>query len=98
MGLFSNDKFTCARCGQKSEPIGYAPIPTELGQKIGAECCQNCWKEWLQKQNQLINHFGLDVSNPDTHDFLFDNMKIFFYNEGVELAQIDTTQEGNVQW
>ena len=98
MGLFSSDKFTCARCGQKNEPIDYAPIPTELGQKIGAECCQDCWKEWLQKQNQLINHFGLDVSNPDTHDFLFDNMKIFFYNEGVELAQIDTTQEGNVQW
>jgi Fe-S cluster biosynthesis and repair protein YggX len=98
MGLFSSDKFTCARCGQKNEPIGYAPIPTELGQRIGAECCQDCWKEWLQKQNQLINHFGLDVSDPGTHDFLFDNMKIFFYGEGVELAQIDTTQEGSVKW
>ena len=98
MGLFSSDKFTCARCGQKNEPIGYAPIPTELGQRLGAECCQDCWKEWLQKQNQLINHFGLDVSDPDSHTFLFDNMKIFFYDEGVELTQIDTTQEGNVKW
>lgn len=98
MGLFSGDKFTCARCKQKKEPIGYAPIPTELGARIGAECCQDCWKEWLQKQNQLINHFGLDVSNPDSHDFLFDNMKIFFYDEGVELTQIDTSKEGSVQW
>ena len=96
MALFSG--FKCAKCGKKTEPIGYAPIPTELGQKIGAECCQNCWKDWLQKQNQLINHFGLDVSNPDTHEFLFDNMKIFFYNEGVNLAQIDTTKEGSVNW
>jgi Fe-S cluster biosynthesis and repair protein YggX len=97
MALFG-DKFKCGRCGQKTEPMGYAPIPTELGQKIGAEMCQSCWKEWLQKQNQLINHFGIDVSNPDSHDFLFDNMKIFFYNEGVELAQIDTSKEGSVNW
>jgi hypothetical protein len=29
---------------------------------------------------------------------LFDNMKIFFYNEGVELEQIDTSKEGSVNW
>jgi len=98
MALFGGDKFRCGRCGQKTEPMGYAPIPTELGQKIGAEMCGECWKEWLKKQNQLINHFGIDVSNPDSHEFLFDNMKIFFYNEGVELAQIDTSQEGKVNW
>jgi Fe-S cluster biosynthesis and repair protein YggX len=92
------DKINCARCGQKKPPIGFAPIPTELGGRIGAECCQDCWTAWLQKQNQLINHFGLDVSNPDTHQFLFDQMKLFFFNEGVELAQIDSTKEGSVQW
>jgi Fe-S cluster biosynthesis and repair protein YggX len=97
MGIFSNG-FKCARCGQKTQAIGFAPIPTELGARVGKECCQNCWKEWLQKQNQLINHFGLDVSNPDSHDFLFDQMKLFFFSEGVELAQIDSTQEGSVKW
>ena len=98
MALFSKDKFKCARCGQKNEPIGFAPIPTELGQKVGEECCQDCWKEWLEKQKQLINHFGLDVSNPDSHDFLFDQMKIFFFEEGVEVAEIDTSQEGKINW
>ena len=82
----------------KSEPIGYAPVPTELGQKIGEEMCKDCWAEWQKKQMQLINHFGLDVSNPDSHQFLFDNMKIFFYDEGVNLAEIDTSKEGNVNW
>jgi Fe-S cluster biosynthesis and repair protein YggX len=47
---------------------------------------------------QLINHFGLDVTNPDAHQFLFDNMKIFFFDEGVELTQIDTSKEGSVNW
>lgn len=92
------DKIRCSRCGEKKAAIGFAPIPTELGARIGAESCSDCWSAWLQKQNQLINHFGLDVSNPDTHQFLFDQMKLFFFNEGVELAQIDTTKEGSVQW
>lgn len=98
MGLFSGDKFKCARCGEKNAPLGFAPVPTELGQRIATEICQNCWKEWLDKQKQLINHFGLDVSSPDTHDFLFDQMKIFFFSEGVDLAQIDTSKEGSVNW
>ena len=98
MALFSSDKFKCARCDRKSEPIGFAPVPTELGQKIGEQCCQDCWKEWLEKQKQLINHFGLDVSNPDSHEFLFDQMRIFFFDEGVDLAQIDTSKEGSVNW
>ncbi len=98
MALFSSDKFKCTRCGRKNAPLGYAPVPTELGQRVSQEICADCWKEWLDKQKQLINHFGLDVSNPDSHDFLFDQMKIFFFDEGVELAQIDTTKEGNVNW
>ena len=98
MGLFSNDKFKCTRCGLNNEPLGYAPLPTELGKKVGQEICQNCWKEWVEKQKQLINHFGLDVSNPDSHNFLFDQMKIFFFDEGVELTQIDASQEGKVNW
>lgn len=88
----------CKRCGQERPALGYAPVPTPLGQRIGAEICQPCWAEWLQKQNQLINHFGLDVSNPEAHDFLFENMKIFFFNEGGGLAQIDTSKEGSVEW
>ncbi len=98
MAVFGKDKFKCARCEQKTEPMGTAPIPTELGQKIGEEVCANCWQEWLQKQNQLINHFGLDLSKPDTHEYLFDQMNLFFFNEGEELAVIDTSQEGNVSW
>lgn len=98
MALFGSDKFKCARCGLKNEPIGYAPIPTELGQKIGAECCKNCWAEWLEKQKQLINHFGLDVSNPDTHDYLFEQMQLFFYDDGSEAAKIDESKEGTIEW
>ena len=42
----------------------FAPFPNELGQRIAAEICQPCWSGWLQKQTQIINHYGLDLTNP----------------------------------
>ena len=47
MALFGSDKFKCARCGQKNEPLGFAPIPTDLGQKIGAEICKEGFEKNL---------------------------------------------------
>lgn len=91
------EEIKCKRCGQKRPALGFAPVPTELGQRVGAEVCQPCWAEWLQKQQMLINHYGLDLANPDTHDFLFDNMKAFFFNAG-NMVNIDTSQEGNIKW
>lgn len=87
----------CARCGQKRAALGYAPIPTELGQKIGTEVCQPCWAEWLQRQTMLVNHYGLNVIDPDAQNFLFDNMKSFFFSGG-ESSQIDTSKQGSINW
>jgi Fe-S cluster biosynthesis and repair protein YggX len=92
-----SDVIKCARCGQKRAPLGFSPLPTELGQKIATEVCQPCWAEWLQAQTRIINHYGLDLMNPDAQGFLMDNMKGFFYGE-TELAQIDTTKEGSIKW
>ncbi len=88
----------CKRCGQKRPALGFAPYPTELGQQIGTQICQPCWAEWLQKQVQIINHYGIDVTSPDGQNFLFDNAKGFFFTSDQELAQIDTSKEGSVKW
>ncbi len=94
------DQIKCKHCGEKRPALGYAPFPNEIGQRVGAEICQPCWAEWLQKQSQIINHYGLDLGNPDAQNFLFDNMRGYLFNEGQTLptAQIDTTKEGTVKW
>jgi Fe-S cluster biosynthesis and repair protein YggX len=92
-----SEEIKCSRCQKKRPALGYAPIPTDLGQRIGNEICQSCWSEWLAKQNMLINHYGLNLANPETHDFLFDNMRAFFFNEN-QMADIDTSKEGSIKW
>lgn len=92
------EEIKCKHCGQKREPLGFPPLPTDLGQRVAQEICQPCWREWLQKQTQIINHYGLDVSNPDAQEFLFANLKGYLFNEGLPTAEIDTTKEGSVEW
>jgi Fe-S cluster biosynthesis and repair protein YggX len=88
----------CRHCGEKRAPLPFAPFPNELGQRIFTEICQPCWSEWLQKQTQIINHYGLDLTNPDAQNFLFDNIKGYLFSETQPLAEIDTSKEGSVKW
>ena len=92
------DTIKCTHCGQKRPALGFAPFPNALGQRIAAEICQPCWSGWLQKQTQIINHYGLDLSSLEAQGFLMDNMKGFFYGSNEELAQIDTSKEGSIKW
>jgi Fe-S cluster biosynthesis and repair protein YggX len=92
------DSIKCRHCGEKRPAIGFAPFPNEIGQRIAGEICQPCWAAWLLKQSQIINHYGLDLSDPDAQNFLFDNIKGFLFNEAPQLAQIDTSKEGTVKW
>ena len=89
---------TCARCGQTREGLSAPPFPNEFGARILASICQQCWKDWLKQQTQIINHYGLDLSNPDAQTFLFDNMKGYLFNEALPTAEIDTTKEGTIKW
>ncbi|MFL6209965.1 MAG: oxidative damage protection protein [Pyrinomonadaceae bacterium] len=92
------DNITCKHCGQQRPALGYAPFPNEIGQRVGREICNPCWQEWLKKQSMIINHYGLDLSNPDAQNFLFDNMKGYLFEEALPTAQIDTSKEGTVKW
>ncbi len=93
------DDIKCKHCGERRAPLGFAPLPTELGQRVATEICQVCWRDWLQKQTQIINHYGLDLMNPDAQEFLFANMKGHLFGEAPpQTAEIDTTKEGSVKW
>lgn len=86
---------TCARCKQSNKALAKPPFPNALGQRIHAEICDPCWQAWLQQQNRLMNHYGLNTMDPDHRQMLLDNLKGFLFNEG-PMSQIDTSLEGSV--
>jgi Fe-S cluster biosynthesis and repair protein YggX len=69
----------CTRCGLDRERMGFQPFQNDLGRRAYEEICAVCWGEWLQTQQQLINHYGLNLREPKAKDFLFNNMEQFLF-------------------
>lgn len=87
----------CTRCKQERPAIAAPPFANDLGQKIHSEICQVCWGEWLRHQTMLINHYGLNVRDPDARKFLVENTEKFLFGTG-EAEQVDTSKQGQISW
>ena len=88
---------TCVRCGETRAGLPFAPFNNDLGRRIHAEICNVCWAEWLKHQTMLINHYGLNVREPDAKTFLLENTEKFLYRTG-DADEVDTSKQGTIQW
>ena len=60
--------FRCARptcqMGKRAKPMTAPPMPDEIGTRIGATICQDCWTAWLKDQSiKVVNELRLDLSS-----------------------------------
>jgi Fe-S cluster biosynthesis and repair protein YggX len=88
---------TCSRCGQTRAGFERPPFPGAIGAQIVEQICQQCWADWLKQQTMLINHYGLNVMDPQARQFLTQNMKAFFFKTGQEEG-IDTSRKGTIEY
>jgi Fe-S cluster biosynthesis and repair protein YggX len=88
---------TCRRCGTTRAGFEKPPFPGALGARILEGTCQVCWEEWKKQQTMLINHYGLNVMDPQARKFLTQNMETFLFKTGSN-ADIDTTKQGTINW
>ena len=88
---------TCTRCGETREGFERPPFPGTIGARIVEGICKACWALWLKQQTMLINHYGLDVMDPQARAFLTKNMDAFFFKSGQE-EDIDTSKKGTIAY
>ena len=69
----------CARCAQTRDAIPYRPFPTDLGRRLVEQICNGCWGEWLEQQQRLINHYGLNLREPKAREFLYAQLEQFLF-------------------
>lgn len=91
------DTIDCRRCQEPKPKLGKAPFRSELGERILAQVCTECWAEWLQHQTLLINHYGLDPREAKAREFLYEQVETVLLGDG-EAKQVDTSQEGQIKW
>ena len=96
-GTNAGARVTCQKCGQVAAGFERPPFPGALGQRIVAGTCKGCWAQWLKQQTMLINHYGLNVMDPQARTFLTRNMEAFLFKAG-EGESVDTSKQGTVSW
>ena len=93
----SAETIECHRCGGSAPRLPKPPFRTELGERLQSKICVECWKEWLQHQTLLINHYGLDPREPKARAFLYEQIEQVLLGDGSG-KDIDTTQQGSIEW
>lgn len=88
-------KTSCHKCGEEREGFERSPFPGAIGDRVVEEICRDCWGLWLKQQTMLINHYGLNVMDPQARTFLKRNMEAFLFNAGLS-DEVDTTQQGTI--
>jgi Fe-S cluster biosynthesis and repair protein YggX len=86
---------TCARCGKEKDGFDRPPFPGAIGARILEATCRDCWADWLKQQTMLINHYGLNVMDPQARQFLTRNMEAFLFRAG-RPDDVDTTKQGTI--
>ena len=61
----------CIHCGQTREGAGRV-LPGSIGDEIERSICAECWKEWLQAQIRVINHYGLQPVRKEDRERLYE--------------------------
>jgi Fe-S cluster biosynthesis and repair protein YggX len=88
---------TCTRCGTTRAGFEKPPFPGAIGARVIAETCTVCWADWLKQQTMLINHYGLNVMDPQARKFLTQNMSAYLFKTG-NTEEVDTTKQGTINW
>jgi Fe-S cluster biosynthesis and repair protein YggX len=58
---------TCTRCGQQAEPAlpHRIPFTGPVKERVLAQICGACWKEWEGMEVKVINEYRLNFMEPE---------------------------------
>ena len=70
---------SCTRCGNARDQMPFRPFQNDIGLRVFEQICNVCWAEWIKTQQQLINHYGLNLREAKSKEFLFKQMEQFLF-------------------
>jgi Fe-S cluster biosynthesis and repair protein YggX len=83
----------CVKIGKNLPGLEHLPRNDDLGKRIFENVSAQAWTLWQDQQTILINHYGLNMVDPQAHEFLSQQMQDFFFGDGAKLPD-DWIPEG----
>ena len=72
----------CAKLGAELPALDRPPFPGKLGQRVYDEISKYAYSLWQDQARLIINHYGLNMADPRSQEFLFEQMESFLFEEG----------------
>lgn len=77
----------CVKLGRELPGLRRPPFPGALGQRVFENISQQAWEMWQQQSTLLINHYGLNLRDPNAQKFLMEQLEEFLFNPDVPPPQ-----------
>jgi Fe-S cluster biosynthesis and repair protein YggX len=77
----------CVKLGRELPGLSRPPFGGELGRRVYENVSQQAWELWQQQSTLLINHYGLNLRDPNAQRFLMEQLEQFFFGEGAALPE-----------
>ncbi|HEX2786835.1 MAG TPA: oxidative damage protection protein [Ignavibacteria bacterium] len=75
----------CIKLNKELPGLPSPPIPGELGQKVYENVSKEAFNMFLEHFKMIVNEYRLDLSSPATDKVFEDQMREFFFGEGIKL-------------
>ena len=77
----------CVKFGRELPGLEAPPFPGPLGQRIYDQVSQQAWNLWPAQSTLIINHYGLNLADPQSQRVLMQAMEDFFFAEGSQVPE-----------
>ena len=80
---------TCAKLNRRLPGLAKPPMPGELVSASIDNISQQAWEMWQEQSRLLINHYGLNLADPDSRQILRQEMEAFpLWRRGGEAGRL----------
>jgi Fe-S cluster biosynthesis and repair protein YggX len=77
----------CVKLGRELPGLEKPPFSGELGQRIYEQVSAEAWAMWPAQATLIINHYSLNMADPEARTILREQMEEFFFGEKNEMPE-----------
>jgi Fe-S cluster biosynthesis and repair protein YggX len=77
----------CVKLGRELPGLDKPPFPGELGQRIYDHVSKQAWDMWPAQSTLIINHYSLNMADPESRKILREQMEEFFFGKDSKMPE-----------
>ncbi len=77
----------CVKLARELPGLAKPPFPGALGQRIYEQISQQAYDMWEAQRTLIINHYGLNLADPEARKILREQMEEFFFGEEARMPE-----------